>query len=70
LYACLEKLAELVELARLSQSEKERACMRRTIHLVGRALRTVAWAYHWIGAAEQRTKGWDRGIALMDREDC
>ena len=42
LYACLNKLAALVELARLSRSEEDRARMERSIQLVSWALQTVA----------------------------
>jgi hypothetical protein len=44
LYARLNKLVELVELAWLSQSEEDRARMERTIQLVSWALQTVARA--------------------------
>jgi hypothetical protein len=54
LYARLNKLVELVELARLSQSEEDRARMERTIQLVSRELETAAWAHHRIGATEQQ----------------
>ena len=44
MYARLNKLVEfpLVELARLSQSEEDRARMERTIQLVSRELETAA----------------------------
>ena len=54
LYARLNKLVELVELARLSQSEEDRARMERTIQLVSRELETAAWTHHRIGATEQQ----------------
>ena len=49
--AVLNKLAELVELSRLSQSE-DRARMEHTIQLVCWALQTVAW----VGLRD-----WERG---------
>jgi hypothetical protein len=54
LYARLNKLVELVELAWLSQSEEDRARMERTIQLVSRELETAAWTHHRIGATEQQ----------------
>ena len=44
LRARLDKLAALVELARLSRSEEDRARMERSIQLVSWALQTVARA--------------------------
>ena len=44
LRARLDRLAALVELARLSQSAEDRARMERTIQLVSWALQTVARA--------------------------
>jgi hypothetical protein len=67
LYARLKKLAELVELARLSQSEKDRARMERTIQLVSQALRTVAWAHHRIGAAEQQRQRSEIAVLLSKK---
>jgi hypothetical protein len=53
LRARLAKLAKLVELARLSQSE-DRARMEHTIRLVGWALQTVAWVRLRNGTAEHQ----------------
>ena len=47
LYARLNKLAALVELARLSWSEEDRARMERSIQLVNWALQVVARARQW-----------------------
>ena len=70
MYARLEKLAELVGLARFSQSEKDRARMERTIQLVGRALRDGSLGLspdRGYGATEtRRTK---TRYCAMDRED-
>src|SRR4051812_50131150 len=47
LRARLDKLAALVELARLSRSEEDRARMERSIQLVSWALQAVARARQW-----------------------
>jgi imidazolonepropionase-like amidohydrolase len=47
LRARLERLAALVELARQSRSEEDRARMERTIQLVSWALQAVARARQW-----------------------
>ena len=49
LRARLNKLAALVELARLSRSEEDRARMERSIQLVSWALQEVARARRWRG---------------------
>jgi len=50
----LDKLAALVELARLSRSEEDRARMERTIQLVSWALQAVARARRRQGDAVQQ----------------
>src|SRR4051795_2579953 len=64
LRARLDKLAALVELARLSRSEEDRARMERSIQLVSWALQAVARARRWQGdtarqceAAEGEARG-------------
>jgi hypothetical protein len=54
--ARLDRLAELVELARRSQSEEDRARMERTIQLVSWALQTVARARQRSGDAARQSE--------------
>jgi hypothetical protein len=54
LRARLDRLAALVELARQSRSEEDRARMERTIQLVSWALQAVARARQWGGDAARQ----------------
>jgi hypothetical protein len=56
LRARLDKLAALVQLARLSRSAEDRARMERTIQLVSWALQTVARARQRSGDAARQSE--------------
>ena len=59
LRARLDRLAALVELARQSRSEEDRARMERTIQLVSWALQAVARARQWSGDAARQSEAAD-----------
>jgi len=54
--ARLDRLANLVELARWSQSDEDRARMEHTIQLVSWALQAVARARQWSGDAARQSE--------------